>query len=46
MFSALRDAMVGSMRMNDTMIVVKLKTNLQMLELQHTKNFSRGMRCC
>ena len=26
------------MRFNDTMTVVKLKTNLQMLELQHNKN--------
>ena len=30
------------MRFTDTMTVVKLKTNLQMLELQHNINFLEG----
>ena len=38
-FSALPDAMVGPMRSNNTMTVVKLKRHLQILELQHHKNF-------
>ena len=42
LLSALPDAMVGSMRFNDTLAVVKLKTNLLMLELQHNKNFLKG----